>query len=968
MIRNPFEKRKRLHEIAGLRYFTDRKEAIFAFEKFLNAKEGEKLKVLNFYGVGGIGKTTLLKHLLKTCRERKIPSAMLNLAQIGDITTAYRDALSQLRRDLEKVAKIKFGSFDLLLAVLLAHQGSGKPYISGDEYAWLDSISNIIFSHLIPSPLNTLFKEVFHLLRKKYSVILEEEKIIKLSKLDPEELPNELVRSFVNDLAESLPKREGFACRGVLFIDAYDSLWRGSRPTTERESEIDWWVRELVNYCLSPQVGVLVVIAGREKLHWEEISQEFTNIIEPHPLEGFSEYDAQYFLSRCGVGPPPPDKPTELQKAIISLCDTNPKPEITSCHPLFLALCAEIVHNKREAKGCDPEPEMFYALPRDDIASELAKCFLKSLPNPKMQEWVKELSLTSRFDEKAALDLDKERQYYNGRAGWNLLKRFSFVEKQNGFYFFHKTVRDALITQLSPDEAKALHQWFLNYWEKREEFSLAWFHKWRINPEIALDEWNKISKEAYDKGDISKARSILRFWEEITLDEAERKRLGDGLWARSHFSIAHALLGIPVVPSAPVFQAAIQHFEEALKVFTQKDYPEEWAKIQRHLGIAHRNLPTGSKNENLKNAIICYENALNVVTEERYPREWAKTQMELGVVYANLPTGNKNENIKNAIKHFTNTLRVFKMEEYPREWARTQIHLGIAYRNLPTSNKNKNLDKAIECFTNALQVFTREEYPTNWAWTQMQLGIVYGYLQTGNRRRNLDKAIECFNSALEVFTREENPLSWAWTQMQLGIVYGHLPTGKRGENTSIAIECFNSALEVFTREEFPREWARTQIHLGIAYRSLRTDSKNENLDKAIECFTNALEVFTREEYPRDWARVQMHLGIAYGHLTEGDRGKNLLTEINCLQNALEVFKREEFPEDWARVQMHLGIAYEQRANLVIKIRMKKQLLENAFEAYENAKNGYSSISLEEMATKAWKKSERVRNIIKRLAQ
>jgi hypothetical protein len=52
----------------ALAYFTDREELIDAFHRHLDAPEGEPLRVLVFYGVGGIGKTTLVKKLCADLR------------------------------------------------------------------------------------------------------------------------------------------------------------------------------------------------------------------------------------------------------------------------------------------------------------------------------------------------------------------------------------------------------------------------------------------------------------------------------------------------------------------------------------------------------------------------------------------------------------------------------------------------------------------------------------------------------------------------------------------------------------------------------------------------------------------------------------------------------------------------------------------------------------------------------------
>jgi tetratricopeptide (TPR) repeat protein len=57
---------------------------------------------------------------------------------------------------------------------------------------------------------------------------------------------------------------------------------------------------------------------------------------------------------------------------------------------------------------------------------------------------------------------------------------------------------------------------------------------------------------------------------------------------------------------------------------------------QNNLGNAYLFLPTGDRSENLRRAIACYENALRVYTETEFPYEWASTQYNLGVALAYL--------------------------------------------------------------------------------------------------------------------------------------------------------------------------------------------------------------------------------------------------------------------------------------------------------------------------------------------
>jgi tetratricopeptide (TPR) repeat protein len=145
-----------------------------------------------------------------------------------------------------------------------------------------------------------------------------------------------------------------------------------------------------------------------------------------------------------------------------------------------------------------------------------------------------------------------------------------------------------------------------------------------------LAEWEKAHETALKERRIGEARALLEWWQDIELDEGERKRLGDELWAKAHFGLGVALVKTPVVSRASVLLTAIEHFQSALRVYTETEFPYDWASTQHNLGNAYSELPTGDRSENLRRAIACYENALRVYTETEFPYDWARHAAQSG--------------------------------------------------------------------------------------------------------------------------------------------------------------------------------------------------------------------------------------------------------------------------------------------------------------------------------------------------
>ena len=80
-------------------------------------------------------------------------------------------------------------------------------------------------------------------------------------------------------------------------------------------------------------------------------------------------------------------------------------------------------------------------------------------------------------------------------------------------------------------------------------------------------------------------------------------------------------------------ELAIDAFISALQVYSENNYPEDWAKTQIALSFAYSLRMIGNKKENFKSRIICLNNALKVYSEKTHPHSWATSQKLLGISY-----------------------------------------------------------------------------------------------------------------------------------------------------------------------------------------------------------------------------------------------------------------------------------------------------------------------------------------------
>jgi tetratricopeptide (TPR) repeat protein len=889
--------------------FIDREEQRNLFHYYLNSPT--TLPVLMFYGVGGAGKTWLLKKLRQET-PADVPAAYLDFdAQAGGqrFVMDPAAALYEIRQQIGREAP----RFDLAFAMMRHKQGAAQePGLRGHGAMGIamEIAAEVVqaaqslpaVSVVINSVRRRLFKQLRGTALERFLAEATGSRfVLELRAKTSQEIGADLLQYLAEDLRESLTPNLGRVVRAVLFFDTFEAVG-AELLNAEHQRFREKWIRDAAaNFDFA-----LTVIAGQNRLDWAEAEPAWAESIEQHLVGGLSETDARQFLHNCGIDG------AEIQEAILA---TARETDGGGYHCFSLGLCADIVYAERRS-GCEPAPETLRLRPQD--WSKLARRFLKSLASNGERRWIEQLALTPRFDEKAGRAAFSSERSAAQDAEWEALHHYSFVQPlpgARGWYAIRAQMRWALENQPSAQERVAGdHRWWRVYWKAvsasavDDAASLACYHWYSLEPAEALSEWNRLAEAA--RGAVPPRMQehfgLLRWWEPVGLLDSP---LASAETARACNSLGVELQEASLGDRTANLRRAIECHEAALRVYTEQNFPQDWAMTQNNLGGAWASLPTGDRDANLRRAIECYEAALRVYTEQGFPRDWATTQNNLGIAWADLPAGDRGANLRRAIECYETALRVRTERDFPRDWAMMQNNLGNAWGDLPTGDRDANLHRAIECYEAALRVRTEQDFPRGWAMTQNNLGAAWGDLPTGDREANLRRAIECYEAALRVYTEQAFPRDWAMTQNNLGNAWQTLPAGDREANLRRAIECYEAALRVYTEQDFPQDWAMTQNNLGIAWWALPSGDREANLRRAIECFEAALRVFTEQDFPQDWAMTQDNLGEALGGLPAGDRDANLRRAIECYEAALRIYTERDFPRDWATTQNNLGNAW-----------------------------------------------------------
>ncbi len=322
----------------------------------------------------------------------------------------------------------------------------------------------------------------------------------------------------------------------------------------------------------------------------------------------------------------------------------------------------------------------------------------------------------------------------------------------------------------------------------------------------------------------------------------------------------------------------------------------------------------------IEQAIGVYEDALKVFSRKRYPQEWATVQINLGNAYDLMAQrAGGMTYYKKAIEAFRQALKIYTKQLDPDAWAGLQNNIGNELSAMADGgDAKKNLTQAIEAFHGALTVWTREKVPVQWAMAEANLAVSMrqlGDLQDGTEM--LEASVAAFNDVLEVRTRDKQPVDWASTQNNLGAAL--LSLGQRGKGSDYfkqSIDAFDKAQEVITRARDPFTWATLTYNIGRAYRFMG-DAEDSVLlyRKALEQMDLALTELKRDKSPVIWGKTHSVRGeilLAIGTRTH-DKA-TLLAARDAFITARDIFREQHYSSNFEGFYVReLGLVEQQLA-------------------------------------------------------
>lgn len=259
-----------------------------------------------------------------------------------------------------------------------------------------------------------------------------------------------------------------------------------------------------------------------------------------------------------------------------------------------------------------------------------------------------------------------------------------------------------------------------------------------------------------------KPKATQDLWNAVELSNRAEEMCGEDyplLKARAQVGKARALRTIPDEGTESLLQAKAG-YEQAIPILQKLAAPEEIAEAQMNLGLVLQSLAQLNLAK-MGDSIKVYQDALQVFTSKEYPQEYAILYNNIAIAYLSIPAAKEQKSMCQdlAVQTFESALKHINLIEHPKEYAMLQNNLGNALQYLQSIYPVENNLRAVAAYDEALKVRNARDTPLEYANTISNKANALLNLPDdvenpeSENHQNLLKARDCYQEALELFTQ-----------------------------------------------------------------------------------------------------------------------------------------------------------------------------------------------------------------------
>ena len=437
--------------------FTDREEPRAAFWDVYDKIPQGEYDVIHYYGIGGIGKTTLLKQIQLEISRKFNDSHKMSIYYNFEKNQSKEDFLFVLSRQIMLRNKgTGFPVFDYAFEKWMTYAGKTKAeidsYVATKENEILtiegaiDQLSGVA-SDFLPfvNVATVAAKGIISLCEKEYQKIIltnnENRRIIyEINSLKGDEIGKNLVKYFAHDALKIFNK---FTSPFVILLDGYEALVSILRDGDERANLADAWVHEEDRGLVRQLPNACWVVAGREQLQWD---RELLPDNQKHLMGRISHMDAKGYFNQIGIWD------DELIEGLYRL---------TGGTPVYMDWCYKKYLQLSEHK------EAGYQLRIDDFGTsttDMAERYLRDMSPVHLNTVRIMCCLPDIWDNEMF-------SWVAGKAGYleclgeegNKIKELSLIEKMDDSFRVHETFRTVVTNVINENKREQLSEIVFQY-------------------------------------------------------------------------------------------------------------------------------------------------------------------------------------------------------------------------------------------------------------------------------------------------------------------------------------------------------------------------------------------------------------------------------------------------------------------------------------------------------------------------
>ncbi|MFI7694199.1 ADP-ribosylglycohydrolase family protein [Nonomuraea sp. NPDC049655] len=525
-------------------------------------------RILYLHGLGGNGKSLLLRHLETRCCLRTNQWETVRNASDAEL-------LEQLTEQGQQVpmARIDFGARPagenrpqeafsglFMLKRQLSHYGIATPRFDFAAITYLHKLGFDI-AHRVPElfprgeisiamdladavltlPVLRVGQQLFQLVnsrmdklftRRRMQRRVPQEDAEQILTLVPEpDLLHALPRLFAKDLNDAA----GEHARIVLLFDTHEAFFGeaiGDADSLIHADKLmrDEWLRCLLGH-LDLGTGIVAIVAGRTRPPWSAapvlpIPERY---IDLRLVGHLTNADASQYLTLAGID----DR--SMRAALVEYASTAPD----EVHPYFLGLCADVAL----AAGPRLTPGDFTTLV--DKERDLAHRLLQWTP-AEAEYGILAVSACRAFTAETFRHLGQALDFPCDRSAFSRLTAFSFIAplrggtaSGSGAYTMHNILRRSL-QNVRPSEVRRAHELLAQHYGGRKEFTAeldAAYHLNHLNPAQGVAAWVALMDRGLATGRFDQCRALAGLLGELRIDRDEDR-------GRCLYRVARAYLGL----------------------------------------------------------------------------------------------------------------------------------------------------------------------------------------------------------------------------------------------------------------------------------------------------------------------------------------------------------------------------------------------------------------------------------------